>query len=70
MRAFFSRFRMVEVGFSESSLYQASLIPKQFPYGDSCTLEKNGNCLIIGWEGTPLHSLSAWKFSRERLWRS
>ncbi|KAF9669257.1 hypothetical protein SADUNF_Sadunf14G0089000 [Salix dunnii] len=69
-RAFFSRFRMVEVGFSESSLYQASLIPKLFPYGGSCTLEKNGECLIVGWEGTPLHSLSAWKFSRERPWRS
>ncbi|PNT50622.1 hypothetical protein POPTR_002G195600v4 [Populus trichocarpa] len=68
-RAFFSRFRMVEVGFSESSLYQAGLIPKQFPCGSSCTLEKNGKCLIVGWKGTPLHSLSAWKFSTERLWR-
>ncbi|KAG6785032.1 hypothetical protein POTOM_010754 [Populus tomentosa] len=69
-RAFFSRFRMVKVGFSDSSLYQAGLIPKQFPCGSSCTLEKNGECLIVGWKGTPLHSLSAWKFSRERLWRS
>ncbi|CAK7348432.1 unnamed protein product [Dovyalis caffra] len=69
-RAFFSRFSMVEVGFSESSLYQASLIPKQFPYGSSCTLEKNGKGLIVGWKGTPMHSLSAWKFSRERRWRS
>ncbi|KAJ4843049.1 hypothetical protein Tsubulata_037518 [Turnera subulata] len=70
-RAFFSRFRMVEVGFSESSLYQASLVLKQFPAASSsCTLEKNGKCLVLGWKGTPLHSLSAWKFSRERFWRS
>ncbi|XP_011042260.1 PREDICTED: DELLA protein RGL1-like [Populus euphratica] len=69
-RAFFSRFRMVEVGFGDSSLYQAGLIPKQFPCGSLCTIEKNGKCLILGWKGTPLHSLSAWKFSRERLWSS
>lgn len=68
-RAFFSRFRMVEIGFSESSLYQATLVPKQFPCGSSCSLDKNGKCLLVGWKGTPLHSLSAWKFSRERLGR-
>ncbi|KAG5231669.1 DELLA protein [Salix suchowensis] len=45
-------FRMVEVGFRESSLYQ------------------NGNCLIVGCEGAAFYSLSAWKFSRERPWRS
>ncbi|KDP28264.1 hypothetical protein JCGZ_14035 [Jatropha curcas] len=68
-RAFFTRFKMVEIGFSESSLYQASLVLKQYPCGSSCTLDKNGKCLILGWKGTPLHSLSAWKFSRERLGR-
>ncbi|KAF2325079.1 hypothetical protein GH714_022662 [Hevea brasiliensis] len=68
-RAFFSRFRMVEIGFSESSSYQATLVHKQFPCGSSCTLDKNGKCLLVGWKGTPIHSLSAWKFSRERLGR-
>ncbi|WCJ22325.1 DELLA protein RGL2 [Euphorbia peplus] len=68
-RAFFSRFRMVEIGFSESCLYQASLVTKQFACGNLCTLDKNGKCLLVGWKGTPLHSLSAWKFSRDRLGR-
>ncbi|KAJ7973062.1 DELLA protein GAI1 [Quillaja saponaria] len=61
-RAFFARFRMVETPFSESSLYQANLVIKRFPYGNLCTLDKNGKSLQVGWKGTPLHSVSAWKF--------
>ncbi|KAF8020817.1 hypothetical protein BT93_G1290 [Corymbia citriodora subsp. variegata] len=61
-RAFFSRFGMVEVDLGMSSLYQADLIAKKFPCGSSCTLDMNGKCLIIGWKGTPLFSLSAWRF--------
>ena len=61
-RRFFARFRMVETGFSESSLYQANLVVKKFAFGNICTIGKNGKCLIIGWKGTPLHSISAWKF--------
>ncbi|KAF8041683.1 hypothetical protein BT93_A0323 [Corymbia citriodora subsp. variegata] len=61
-RAFFSRFGMVEVDLGMASLYQADLIAKKFPCGSSCTLDMNGKCLIIGWKGTPLSSLSAWRF--------
>jgi len=61
-RRFFARYRMVETGFSESSIYQANLVAKKFDCGKFCTIDKNGNCLIIGWKGTPLHSISAWKF--------
>ncbi|XP_062145115.1 DELLA protein RGL1-like [Alnus glutinosa] len=61
-RAFFARFGMVEIGFSEASLLQASLFVKQFACRSSCTLDKNGKCLIVGWKGTPIHSLSLWKF--------
>ncbi|XP_010064981.3 DELLA protein RGL1 [Eucalyptus grandis] len=61
-RAFFSRFGMVEVDLGTASLYQANLMVKKFPCGSSCTLEMNGKCLIIGWKGTPIHSLSAWQF--------
>ncbi|KAJ8900417.1 hypothetical protein K2173_025194 [Erythroxylum novogranatense] len=68
-RAFFSKFRMVEIGFSESSLYQANLVLKQFPHGNLCNLDKNDKALLFGWKGTPLFSLSAWKFSRDRLGR-
>ncbi|PIA43645.1 hypothetical protein AQUCO_01800004v1 [Aquilegia coerulea] len=61
-RAFFARFGMVEIEFSHSSLYQANLIRKQFACGSLCTLDMNKKCLTVGWKGTPLHSLSVWKF--------
>ncbi|KAK1350700.1 GRAS transcription factor [Heracleum sosnowskyi] len=61
-RSFFKRFAMVELELSKSSLYQASLIVNKFACGSSCTLDRDGKCLIIGWKGTPIHSLSAWKF--------
>ncbi|KAK3444399.1 hypothetical protein EUGRSUZ_A00354, partial [Eucalyptus grandis] len=61
-RAFFSRFGMIEVDMGMASLYQAELMAKKFPCGSSCTLDMNGKCLIIGWKGTPLFSLSAWQF--------
>ncbi|GFZ11501.1 hypothetical protein Acr_22g0008990 [Actinidia rufa] len=61
-RAFFARFGMMEEELSTSSLYQASLVVKNFACGSSCTLDMDGNCLIIGWKGTPIRSVSAWKF--------
>lgn len=61
-RAFFARFRMVEMKLSDSSYYQANLVAKLFGYGSSCTLDRNGKCLLVGWKGTPIHSLSAWMF--------
>ncbi|OIT02958.1 PREDICTED: DELLA protein RGL1-like [Nicotiana attenuata] len=62
-RMFFARYGMEEVELSKSSLYQANLVLKNFACGSSCTLEMNQNCLLIGWKGTPLSSLSAWTFS-------
>ncbi|KAJ9699775.1 hypothetical protein PVL29_005578 [Vitis rotundifolia] len=61
-RAFFARFGMVEIQLSKSSLYQASLLAKEFACGSSCTLDMNQKCLLIGWRGTPILSLSAWNF--------
>ncbi|CAN4113396.1 unnamed protein product [Withania somnifera] len=61
-RAFFARFAMVEEELSESAWYQANLILQQFAKGSSCDLKKDGKGLIIGWKGTPIHSLSVWKF--------
>ncbi|KAL6179740.1 hypothetical protein ACLB2K_046411 [Fragaria x ananassa] len=59
-RAFFAKFGMVETSFSNSSLYQASLVAKKV----CCrTLDRNGKGLTVGWKGTPIHSLSAWEFS-------
>ncbi|XP_022145180.1 DELLA protein RGL2-like [Momordica charantia] len=61
-RAFFARFRMEEMEFSESCLSQAKLVAEGFAYGNSCSLEKNGKCLIVGWKETPILSVSAWQF--------
>lgn len=61
-RAFFARFGMEEIELGKSSLYQAKLVVNKFPRGRSCTLDMDGKCLLIGWKGTPVHSLSAWKF--------
>ncbi|KAJ0033906.1 hypothetical protein Pint_24368 [Pistacia integerrima] len=63
-RAFFSSFGLVETELSMSSLYQAELVVKNFACGKgkSCTFEKNGKSLIVGWKGSPHLSLSVWKF--------
>lgn len=61
-RAFFVRFGMEELELSSSSIYQAKLIVKNFPSGTYCNLDMNGKCLMMGWKGTPLQSLSIWKF--------
>ncbi|CAK9152824.1 unnamed protein product [Ilex paraguariensis] len=61
-RTFFTRFGMVEMSLSKSALYQAELMLKNFACGSSCTLELDGKSLLIGWKGTPIESLSAWKF--------
>ncbi|CAH1451834.1 unnamed protein product [Lactuca virosa] len=62
-RKFFARFRMKETELSMSSLYQANLVAEKICGGSSCTFDMDGNCLIIGWKGTPIQFLSVWKFS-------
>lgn len=62
-RKFFARFGMQELELSMSSIYQANLMVEKVSCGNSCTLDMDGNCLVIGWKGTPIQSLSAWKFS-------
>ncbi|GMI72116.1 RGA-like 1 [Hibiscus trionum] len=61
-RAFFIRYGMEEAELSMSSLYQAYLVLKSFACGSFCTLDMNGKCLLVGWKGTPMHSVSVWKF--------
>ncbi|KAL3725282.1 hypothetical protein ACJRO7_030311 [Eucalyptus globulus] len=61
-RAFFARYRMVEIEFSDASIYHAHLVAKHFTCERFCTLDRDGNCLLVGWKGTPMFSLSAWKF--------
>ncbi|KAI3522671.1 hypothetical protein L1887_00633 [Cichorium endivia] len=62
-RKFFSRFGMKETELSMSSLYQAYLMAEKIPCGSSCTFDMDGECLIIGWKGSPIQCLSAWRFS-------
>ncbi|KAG9145787.1 hypothetical protein Leryth_011218 [Lithospermum erythrorhizon] len=62
-RAFFERFGMVETKLSQSTLYEAQLVLQSFPCVKSCSLEKKGKGLAVGWKGTPLFTLSAWSFS-------
>ncbi|KAL0368175.1 UNVERIFIED_CONTAM: Scarecrow-like protein 18 [Sesamum calycinum] len=64
-RAFFARFGLAETELGMSSLYQANLLCQGFPSGGSCTLGMNGKCLTIGWKGTPLCTVSAWKFLKD-----
>ncbi|XP_071708578.1 DELLA protein GAI1-like isoform X2 [Rutidosis leptorrhynchoides] len=61
-RKFFARFGMEEVELSMSALYQANLMVEKLCNGGSCTLDMDGNSLVIGWKGTPIQCLSAWKF--------
>ncbi|CAN1840362.1 Heat shock 70 kDa protein BIP1 [Linum perenne] len=64
-RDYFGRVGMVEMEISRSSFYQAALLLRNFVSGESCTVDRNGKCLVTGWKGTQLHSVSAWKFYRQ-----
>lgn len=61
-RAYFARFGMVEMELSKLALKHADLVLDRFDCRDSCTLGLNGNSLIVSWKGTPISSLSVWKF--------
>ncbi|GAA0151145.1 hypothetical protein LIER_09928 [Lithospermum erythrorhizon] len=61
-RSFFLRFGLLETPLSKSSLSQAKQVLAKYSCGSSCTIDMDGECLIMGWKGTPLYSLSAWRF--------
>ncbi|MFS8004195.1 putative transcription factor GRAS family [Helianthus anomalus] len=62
-RKFFAQFGMKETELSMSSLFQANQVAEKFACGSCCTFDRDGYSLIIGWKGTPIQFLSAWKFS-------
>lgn len=62
-RSFFTRFGFEETELSMSSVYQANLVVKNFGCGSFFTFNIDGKSLIIGWKGTPMSSISAWRFS-------
>ncbi|CAI0626309.1 unnamed protein product [Linum tenue] len=61
-RTYFQRFGMWEVELSRSSLYQAELVTKRLPSWGPCTVGMDGKSLIVGWKGTPIKSVTVWKF--------
>ncbi|KAK6138799.1 hypothetical protein DH2020_027463 [Rehmannia glutinosa] len=62
-REYFARFGIVETELSQASMYQASLLIRESCRWKLCSLSMNGKCMLLGWNGIPLRSLSAWKFS-------
>ncbi|GAA0184590.1 hypothetical protein LIER_31878 [Lithospermum erythrorhizon] len=58
-RSFFHRFGMQDTPLSMSPLSQPKIELKNYTCGNSCTLDMDGECLIIGWKKTPFYSLSA-----------
>ncbi|KAL3516657.1 hypothetical protein ACH5RR_023559 [Cinchona calisaya] len=61
-RALFARFGIVETDLSPTALYQANLSLQSREHFHSCTSVMDGKCLILGWNGIPFQSISAWKF--------
>ncbi|WCJ23333.1 DELLA protein 1 [Euphorbia peplus] len=61
LRALFARFGMEEIELGTISLCYANQIAIKLASCNSCTLEMDGKSLLIGWKGTPMKSLSAWR---------
>ncbi|XP_047979146.1 scarecrow-like protein 3 [Salvia hispanica] len=61
-RAFFAWYELAEVELSASAMNRAYLGLQRLVCGRSCTLYRDGKCLSVGWKGTPLSSVSTWRF--------
>ncbi|CAN1250658.1 DELLA protein GAI1 [Linum perenne] len=61
-RRFFRRYWMLEARVSAATIETVNLLLGKFEGGRCCTLDKDGRSLVVGWKGTPIFSLSAWKF--------
>lgn len=64
-RARFSNLGLVEAELSSNSLLQAKLLSKMCALGNCCTINTNGKSITVSWKGTPIASLSAWKFTEQ-----
>ncbi|XP_047979147.1 DELLA protein RGL1-like [Salvia hispanica] len=63
-RGVFVRFGMTETELSKLALNHANSVLNMFDCRGCCRLGLDGNSLIVGWKGTPIFSLSAWKFQK------
>ncbi|XP_057806088.1 DELLA protein RGL1-like [Salvia miltiorrhiza] len=60
-REMFAEFDIVETELSSLCLDQARFMINRNADWSNCTLQMDGKCMIVGWRGTPLQSISAWK---------
>ena len=68
-RSYFSRFQMLEVQVPKSSFHLAEMVLEmEFSCARFCTLSNDGKCLMIRWKGTPMFSLSTWKFQQPLIY--
>lgn len=63
--SYLARSGFVETELSEPSMHQASMMIKECPSWSSCSLSMNGETMLLGWNGVPLRSVSAWKFQQD-----
>ncbi|XP_042016330.1 DELLA protein RGL2-like [Salvia splendens] len=61
-RAFFARYELAEMELSALAVNKAYLGLQRVVCGRSCTLYRDGKCSSVGWKGTPLSSVSTWRF--------
>ncbi|CAN1250618.1 DELLA protein GAI1 [Linum perenne] len=61
-RKFFSQYWMVESSLSSTTMETVNMVMGRFSNGDCCNVDMEGRSLVVGWKGTPMFSLSTWKF--------
>ncbi|GLT32611.1 hypothetical protein SLA2020_072660 [Shorea laevis] len=62
-RSRFARLGLVETNLGSSSLLQVELLAQMSAPRNSCTVNMNGKSLIFNRKGTPVISVSPWKFN-------
>lgn len=64
-RALFGRIGIVETDMSRPPPCQEILFLRSSELLSSCSVELDGKCLILGWKGSAIQSVSAWKIQQE-----
>ncbi|XP_027164750.1 scarecrow-like protein 3 [Coffea eugenioides] len=64
-RALFGKFGIVETDMSRPPPDQEILFLRSSDRLTSCTVELDGKCLLLGWKGSAIQSVSAWKIKQD-----
>lgn len=59
-REMLAKHGFIEVPPSEFARNQANILVNNNPRWSGCTVDSEGKCMIIGWRGNPIKSVSAW----------